>query len=310
MVFFDDILVYNSSWDDHLVHLEKTFEVLRTNTLFVKQSKYAFGETQVDYLGHVISEHGVSMDDQKIVAVLSWPQPSSIKSLRGFLGLTGYYRRFIKGYGAIARPLTDLLKKGNFVWNEAATQAFEDLKKLMTSAPVLALPDFSKEFIVEADASGDGIGAVLTQESIHIAFFSKGLSGKNKALSVYERELLALVSAVQKWRPYLLGRHFIIKTDHHSLKYLLEQRITTPSQQKWLVKLLGYDYTISYKKGKDNIAADDLSRKEKPAQLCSISGVQVELLEEVKQSWLQDPILQVLLQKLQNFALTKPYYIF
>lgn len=137
LVFFDDILVYNSSWDDHLVHLEKTFEVLRTNTLFVKQSKYAFGETQVDYLGHVISEHGVSMDDQKIVAVLSWPQPSSIKSLRGFLGLTGYYRRFIKGYGAIARPLIDLLKKGNFSWNEAATQAFEELNKLMTSTLVL-----------------------------------------------------------------------------------------------------------------------------------------------------------------------------
>lgn len=137
LVFFEDILVYSSSWGDHLIHLEKTFEVLRTNTLFVKQSKCTFGETQVDYLGHIISEHGVAMDGQKITALPSWPQPFSIKSLRGFLGLTGYYRRFIKEYGAISRPLTNLLKKGNFAWNEAATQAFEELNKLMTSTLVL-----------------------------------------------------------------------------------------------------------------------------------------------------------------------------
>lgn len=211
----------------------------------------------------------------------------------------------MKGYGTIARPFTYLIKKGNFIWDEVATQAIEELKKLITSTPILALPDYTKEFIVKTDASADDIGAILTQEGRPIAFHSKGLSSKNKALSVYERELLALVSSVQKWRPYLLGRHFTIKTDHHSLKYLLEKRITTPSQQKWLVKLLGYDYTISYKKGKENTVADALSRREDSVELYSIFGSQVDLLDEVKNSWEVDPTLKTLIAKLQSGSLVK-----
>ncbi|OIT28094.1 putative mitochondrial protein, partial [Nicotiana attenuata] len=160
----------------HLVHLEEAFKVLRFHTMFIKQSKCAFGVTQIDYLGHIISEHGVSMDNQKVKGVLDWPLPSSVKGLRGFLGLTGYYRRFIKGYGVIARPLTDLLKKGNFQWNIEATVSFEELKRAITSAPVLALPDFSKTFTVETDASVGGIGAVLAQDNKPIAFF-RGHSG-------------------------------------------------------------------------------------------------------------------------------------
>lgn len=163
------------------------------------------------------------------------------------------------------------------------------LKTALTTVPVLALSDFSKEFTVETDASGEGIGVVLVQENKPIAFFSKGLSAKNRALAVYERELLALVTAAQKWRPYLLGRYFLIKTDHHSLKYLLEQRISTTSQQKWIVKLLGYDYTIMYKKGKENLVADALSRKGELVQMCSISGVQAAIIDEVKLSWSSDP---------------------
>ncbi|XP_075088549.1 uncharacterized protein LOC142170516 [Nicotiana tabacum] len=310
LVFFDDILIYSQSWTDHLVHLEEAFKVLRSHTLFIKQSKCAFGVTQIHYLGHIISGHGVSMDNQKVQGVLDWPLPSSIKGLRGFLGLTGYYRRFIKGYGIIARPLTDLLKKGNFQWNVAANTTFEELKRAITSAPVLALPDFSKTFTVETDASGKGIGAVLAQNNKPIAFFSKGLSAKNRALSVYERELLALISAVQKWRPYLLGRPFTIRTDHHSLKYLLEQRITTPSQQKWLVKLLGYDYSIDYKKGKENVVADALSRREEGIQLYSISNVSSDILESVKASRTQDLTLQQLIKSIQEGKTTKPYYRF
>lgn len=252
----------------------------------------------------------VAMDKHKVDAVLNWPQLKTIKALRGFLGLTGYYRRFIQGYGVIARPLHDLLKKDGFYWNQEATLAFQKLQTALTSAPVLALPDFSREFVIETDASSDGIGAVLAQDGKPIAFFSKGLSTKNRALSVYEKELLALVTAVQRWRPYLLGKHFIIKADHHSLKYLLAQRIATPSQQKWLVKLLGYDYSIQYKKGCENLAADALSRKRELVQLCSISGVQSTLIEEVKQSWSQDPHLQKLLQAIQASDPPKPYYQF
>ncbi|XP_028753504.1 uncharacterized protein LOC114713084 [Neltuma alba] len=140
------------------------FKILQENCYFVKRSKCAFAAAAVDYLGHIIKHGTVSTDPQKIEAVVNWPTPSNIKQLRGFLGLTGYYRRFIKGYGDLARTLTLLLQKNAFQWSDSATQAFQTLKDALTSAPVLRLPDFSKEFIVETDACGTGIGAVLMQE--------------------------------------------------------------------------------------------------------------------------------------------------
>lgn len=189
-----------------------------------------------------------------------WPQPISIKQLRGFLGLTGYYRRFVKNYGEISRLLTQLLKKGSFQWNVAATEAFEKLKHAMISSPVLALPDYSLPFIVETDASAQGVGAILMQQGRPIAFFSKGLSPKHQGLSTYEKELLAIVLVIQKWNSYLQGNRFIIKTYHQSLKFLLEQCLSTLLQQKWLAKIIGLDYEIVYKKGVDNRVADALSR--------------------------------------------------
>lgn len=142
-----------------------------------------------------------------------------------------------------------------------ALEAFHNLKQAMTKPPVLALPDFSKPFVIECDASGRGIGAVLMQEGRPIAYLSQALKGKALNLSTYEKELLALVLSVQKWRPYLLGHRFVVRTDQQSLKFLLEQRIGTPTQQRWLSKLLGYDFQVEYRKGKENKAADALSRK-------------------------------------------------
>lgn len=230
--------------------LELVLEMLLKNHLFVKKSKCSFGKEQVEYLGHLISEQGVATDPAKIESMKCWPSPNSLKALRGFLGLTGYYRRFIKDYGKISRPLTDLLKKDNFLWNHTAEEAFNNLKSAMCTAPVLAMPDFQKTFVLECDASREGIGAVLSQEGRPISYLSKALSPKNLGLSAYEKEMLAVVFAVQKWRPYLLGKHFKVITDHFSLKYMLEQRISTPMQQKWLTKLIGYDFEIIFRSGR------------------------------------------------------------
>jgi RNase H-like domain found in reverse transcriptase/Reverse transcriptase (RNA-dependent DNA polymerase) len=244
IVFFDDILVYSKCLDTHEVHLNQVLQILSENQLFVKESKCAFGVNEIEYLGHIISRNGVATDPQKVAAMLKWPKPRNIKELRGFLGLTGYYRRFVRHYGIIARPLTDLLKKNNFKWGEEAQQAFETLKTALSTTPVLKLPNFQQAFVVETDASHDGIGAVLMQEHRPVAYLSKKLGVKNQSLSTYENELLALYTAVTKWRHYLLGAEFIIKIDQISLKYLLEQRINTSMQHRGFSKLMGLNYKI------------------------------------------------------------------
>jgi hypothetical protein len=192
LVFFDDILIYSKSWADHLRHLRTVLTELRHHKLFVKR---AFGATSVAYLGHVISEAGVAMDPAKVQAVQDWPVPRSARAVRAFLGLARYYRKFVHNYGTIAAPLTALLKKDGFSWTEAATEAFGVLKAAVTSAPVLAMPDFAKMFVVECDASSHGFGAVMVQDGHSIAFFSRPVTPRHRALATYEREHIGLVHA-------------------------------------------------------------------------------------------------------------------
>ena len=307
LVFFDDILVYSNTWNHHLQHLNQVFELLLHHQLFLKLSKCEIRATQVEYLGHVISKDSVAMDVNKISNMLDWPIPQNIKELRGFLGLTGYYRKFIKGYGIIAKPLTELLKKGNFAWSDEAQIAFEKLKQAMVTAPVLALPDFSIPFVVESDASGVGIGAVLSQGGRPIAYFSKALSYKHKVLSVYEREMLAILAVVKKWNSYLTGRHFHIRTEHYSLKFLLDQKANTPAQQAWLVKMMGYDFEVSFRKGSSNTVVDALSRK-RQGSLYAMSTVTSSLLQQIKHSWIADAFLVHLIHKLSALPTTPSKY--
>ncbi|XP_057755398.1 uncharacterized protein LOC130974540 [Arachis stenosperma] len=260
LVFFDDILVYSPHWNAHLGHLETVLKLLQQNTLYAKLSKCLFGVSEIDYLGHTITKEGVHMEKEKVKAVVEWQVPKNLKQLRGFLGLTGYYRRFIKGYASLAAPLTNLLKKDAFFWNNDAEEAFLKLKKAITSKPVLALPNFELPFEVETDASGLGIGAILSQGKHPIAYFSKKLSPTMQCQSAYTRELYAITEAIAKFRHYLLGKRFIIKTDQQSLKALLEKSLSTPEQQKWLHKFVGFDFEIQYKPGIENVAADALSR--------------------------------------------------
>ncbi|GAU48361.1 hypothetical protein TSUD_282420 [Trifolium subterraneum] len=266
LVFFDDILVYSRDWSTHLSHLEEVLSILQKHGLVANRKKCHFAQKSVDYLGHVISGKGVAVDPNKVESVMKWPIPKNVKGVRGFLGLTGYYRKFIKNYWKIARPLTELTKKDAFTWNEDTQKAFEKLKESLTTTPVLALPDFNKEFTIECDASGIGIGAILMQGNRPIAYFSKELGIRNVTKSAYEKELMAVVLAIQHWRPYLLGRHFTVSTDQKSLKQLLQQRIVTAEQQNWAAKLLGFDFNIVYKPGKLNRGADALSRVQKGAK--------------------------------------------
>ena len=178
----------------------------------------------------------------------------------GFLGLTGYYRHFIKGYDVIAKPLTDLLKKGAFQWTDKTQTTFVHLKEAIMTAPVLTLPNFDLTFVVESDASHESIGAVLSQGNKPIAYFSKGLGPKHQVLSVYEKEMMVVLVIVKKWNAYLTDKHFQIKIDHYSLKFLLDQKANTPAQQAWIIKMIGYDYEVIFRKGSTNVVADALSK--------------------------------------------------
>lgn len=287
--------------EEHLEHLRVLFALMRKNQLFAKRSKCAFATDRVEYLGHFIQAEGVSTDPSKIQAVVEWTVPKNLKTLRGFLGLSGYYRRFVFHYGIIARPLISLTKKDSFFWNMEAQRAFEELKKALCTTPVLALPQFDKKFVVETDACGVGIGAVLMQDGHPLAYISRHLKGKQLTLSIYEKELLAVVFAVQKWRHYLLTSQFIIKTDQRSLKYLLEQRLNTPIQQQWLPKLLEFDYEIQYKQGKDNVAADALSRVEGSEVLhMAMTVLECDLMQKIKDAYVTDGAVKQIIDELKD----------
>jgi hypothetical protein len=262
-------------------HVRAVLQLLKEHQLVLKRSKCTFGATKVAYLGHVISELGIAMDPDKVRAVVDWPTPKSVRAVRGFLGLAGYYRKFICDFGLIAAPLTKLPKKEEYRWTNGATTAFKALQTALTQAPILYMPDFTKDFIVDCDASGIGFEAVLHQSDGVVAYFSRPIAPSHAKLAAYERALIGLVHAVRHWRPYLWGHTFRVRTDHYSLKYLLDQRLSTIPQHHWVSKLLGYDFLVEFRPGKLNIVVDALSRQEEDhglLMLMVLSGPSFELL--------------------------------
>ncbi|XP_033138902.1 uncharacterized protein LOC117131538, partial [Brassica rapa] len=210
----------------------------------------------------VVSADGVKVDQEKVKAIQEWPIPKTISEVRSFHGLAGFYRRFVKDFSTIAAPLTEVIKKEvGFKWGEAQELAFQCLKEKLTNAPLLILPDFNKTFEIECDASGIGIGAVLMQEKRPIAYFSEKLGGATLNYATYDKELYALVRALQTWQHYLWPKEFVIHTDHESLKYLKSQNKLSKRHARWVEFIETFPYVIKYKQGKENIVADALSRR-------------------------------------------------
>jgi hypothetical protein len=224
VVFIDDILIYSKSKAEHAKHLCIVLQRLRDHKLYAKFSKCEFWLDSVKFLGHTISKDGISMDPSKVQEVMDWKRPKSVHQIRSFLGLAGYYRRFIPDFSRIAKPMNELLKKGiKFLWSEECDQAFHTLRKHLTSAPVLTQPDMSKPFEVFCDASGTGLGCVLMQENRVIAYASYALRPHEKNYPTHDLELAAVVHALKLWCHYLMGNHCNIYTDHKSLKYVFTQ---------------------------------------------------------------------------------------
>ncbi|WVZ76150.1 hypothetical protein U9M48_024148 [Paspalum notatum var. saurae] len=262
VVFIDDILVYLKSEKEHEEHLRIVLTRLREHKLYAKFSKCAFWLKEVSFLGHILSEKGVAVDPSKVEDVLNWKQPEIVTEIRSFLGLAGYHRRFIKDFSKTAKPMISLTKKNaKYLWSPKYEEAFQTLKRLLTSTPVLAQPDVTKPFDVYCDASGNGLGYVLMQEGRVIAYASRQLRKHEANYPTHALELAAVVHALKIWRHYLLGNTYHIYTDDKSLKYIFTQLELNMRQRRWLELIKDYDLEVPYHPGKANVAADALSRK-------------------------------------------------
>ena len=267
IVYMDDILVYSASFEQHLVHLKEVFDRLNAANLKLNPVKCSFGLDKILYLGHVLSPEGVSVDESKTKVIRDYPRPQSPKEVRAFLGLAGYYRKFIRQFSMIASPLNRLLRKDmKFVWDDLCEESFVKLKQALSSAPVLVFPDMSKPFIINCDASCQAIGFLLAQEDSSgrehpIAFGGRSLSTCERNYSVSELEMLAMISAIKQFHCYVVNTQFTVYTDHISLKYLQSLKASTTGRLlRWSLLLQQYDFDVKYKKGKCNLNVDALSR--------------------------------------------------
>jgi hypothetical protein len=262
VVFIDDILVYSKNEDEHTEHLHIVLQRLCGHRLYAKLSKCEFWLKEIKFLGHTISQEGISVDPEKVQEVMDWKPPTTVRQIRSFLGLAGYYRRFIPDFSRIAKPMTKLLKKGvKYDWSQKCEDAFHALKQHLTTAPVLAQPDNTKPFEVYCDASGTGLGCVLMQENRVIAYASRALRPHEQNYPTHDLELAAVVHALKIWRHYLMGAHCNMYTDHKSLKYIFTQADLNMRQRRWLELIKDYDLEVHYHPSKANVVVDALSRK-------------------------------------------------
>ncbi|GKA88053.1 putative reverse transcriptase domain-containing protein [Tanacetum coccineum] len=254
----------NRNKKEHEEHLKQILELLKKEELYAKFSKCEFWIPKVQFLGHMIDSEGIHVDPAKIESIKDWTSPKSPTEIHQFLGLAGYYRRFIEGFSKIAKPMTKLTqKKVKFEWGDKQEAAFQLLKQKLCSAPILALPEGSKDFIAYCDASKKGLRIVLMQREKVISYASHQLKIHEKNYTTHDLELGAVVFALKIWRHYLYGTKCTVFTDHKSLQHILDQKELNMRQRRWLELLSDYDCDIRYHPGKANVVADALSRKER-----------------------------------------------
>ena len=308
LIYIDDIIVFSTSFRDHLQHLEEVFRRLRQANVKLKPSKCSFARSQVEYLGHLVSKHGVRPNPAKITAVTEFPVPTNVKGVRSFLGLANYYRRFVKDFARIASPLNQLLRKDvRFQWDTACQTAFDTLKEALVSAPILAFPDFSIPFDLYVDASLDGIGMTLGQiqdgREVAIAYAGRDLNSAERNYSATEREALAVVAGIKKFQSYLHGRRFTVHTDHNALKWLMQIKDPTGKLARWSLLLQQFDFTIQHRPGRTNGNADALSRC--PYTTSSSRCAASIHSERIHQLQRRDPDLAEIVNFLENDILPK-----
>jgi hypothetical protein len=263
LVYIDDIIIFSKTFEEHLKHLNEVFARLAEANIVLKPSKCKLFQERVVYLGHVISKDGIAIDESKLEPVKNFPTPKNVKSIQKFLGLVGYYRKFIKDFSKIAHPLFQLLKKNvKFNWSNECDEAFKILKNKLIEAPILVLPNFDKPFQLFTDASGTGLGAVLEQDGKVVAYISRSLKPSEKNYTVYEKEALALVWSIKKLKQYLHGRKFDAFVDNGPVAWFATSKFQNSSERikRWILAIQEENCTINYRKGKENINADALSR--------------------------------------------------
>ncbi len=265
-VYIDDIMIYSKTFEEHLHHIELILKKLREANVMLKLKKCKWGDRNVEYLGHIVGRGGLKPDPKKIDKIKDLKPPKDVTGVRSILGICSYYRKFIKGFSKIAKPLNDLLKKEiKFEWTEKQQEAFDKLKQKLIEHPILEYPNYEKPFTLITDASGRGLGAVLAQKNdqgkeVVITYASKSLSPAEKNYAITEQECLAVIFGIKHFHKYLIDRSFIIITDHSALKGFLNDKRPKGRRARWLMEVQQYNFTIQHRPGKENKNADFLSR--------------------------------------------------
>ncbi|GBG90746.1 hypothetical protein CBR_g51253 [Chara braunii] len=306
IVYLDDILIFSKTIEEHVAHLDKVLSLLRQHTFKINGEKCKFGRTRILYLGHEISAEGLKPDDAKVASIRDWPRPQSVTEMRSFLGMTGYYCNFVKNYSIMVAPLTDLTCLDTpWEWTtDRCEAAFRHLKHVLTHHEVLKLPDPDKSFIVTTNAIQYGIGAVLAQQEgpklRPVEYMTKKILSQKLAKSTCEKELYVIYKALTHWRHYLLGKFFIVKTDHQTLKWMRTLPLLSDALKRWIEVIEQHDFEPQYLNGKYNKVVDALShRPDFSGALITEFGLVDDVTRSLVEAYRKDPFMSKIICRLE-----------